>query len=158
MQNFSELIVVVSIVVGIVVLLTGIFSVVAKNYIRIAPNTAAVLYGRKNKSASGDSKGYRLITGGGVFKIPFFEKVAYMDLSNRVIQLQVQNAPNKNGVMTTVEGVANTKFSSDKALLEVAVERFLGKNPADVDKIIFQNLDAFFFFYFTRSICVVCNA
>lgn len=86
-------------------------------------------------------KGYRLITGGGVFKIPFFEEVQFIDLSNRVINIKVENAPNKNGVMTTVEGVANTKFSSDKALLEIAVERFLGKSEEEVDRIIFQNLE-----------------
>lgn len=126
--------------VGIIILV-GLLRVLIKNYIRIAPNKAAVLYGRKNKSAAGDMKGYRLITGGGVFKIPFFEEVQFIDLSNRVINIKVENAPNKNGVMTTVEGVANTKFSSDKALLEIAVERFLGKSEEEVDRIIFQNLE-----------------
>jgi flotillin len=126
--------------VGIIILV-GLVKVLLKNYIRIAPNKAAVLYGRKNKSAAGNMKGYRLITGGGVFKIPFFEDVQFMDLSNRVINIKVENAPNKNGVMTTVEGVANTKFSSDKELLEIAVERFLGKSEDEVDRIIFQNLE-----------------
>jgi flotillin len=138
MQN---LIIIGSIAVGAIFLLISLWSLISKNYIRIAPNMAAVLYGRKNKSADGTAKGYRLITGGGVFKIPFFEQVQFMDLSNRVINIRVDNAPNKNGVMTTVEGVANTKFASDKALLEIAVERFLGKPDDEVDKIIFQNLE-----------------
>ena len=131
----------ISIALVAIIVFVGLISTLIKNYIRIAPNMAAVLYGRKNKSASGDSKGYRLITGGGVFKIPFLEKVQFMDLSNRVINIRVENAPNKDGVMTTVEGVANTKFSSDKALLEIAVERFLGKPEEEVDRIIFQNLE-----------------
>jgi flotillin len=137
----KSIIVVSSIVLATIILLVGLWKIVSKNYIRIAPNSAAVLYGRKNKSADGKTKGYRLITGGGVFKIPFFEQVQYMNLSNRVIPIKTQNAPNLNGVMTTVEGVANTKISSDKALLEIAVERFLGKPDKEIDQIIYQNLE-----------------
>jgi len=137
----SSLIVVGAIVAVSLIVLIGLWSILAKNYYRIAPNMAAVLYGRKNIGAAGGTKGYRLITGGGVFKIPFFEEVQIIDLSNRVILINVANAPNKDGVMTTVDAVANTKFSSDQALLEVAVERFLGKSAEEVNKIIFQNLE-----------------
>ena len=142
MQELSGMLTVGSIVLVSAIVLIGLISILVKNYIRIAPNKAAVLYGRKNKGAVvGDVKGYRLITGGGVFKIPFLEEVQFMDLSNRVINIRVDNAPNKDGVMTTVEGVANTKFSSDKQLLEIAVERFLGKQETQIDAIIFQNLE-----------------
>jgi len=139
--ELKSMLLVGSIVLVSVIVLIGLISVLVKNYIRIAPNKAAVLYGRKNKASGGTTKGYRLITGGGVFKIPFLEECQMMDLSNRVINIQVSKAPNVDGVMTTVEGVANTKISSDKALLEIAVERFLGKSNEDIDKIIFQNLE-----------------
>lgn len=124
---------------GIIVLLS-IWAFLSKNYYRIAPNTAAVIYGRKNKSSDGGKKGYRLITGGGVFKIPFFEQVEFMDLSNRMLTIKVLDAPNKDGVMTTIEGNANVKFASDKGLLEMAVERFLGKDDVYIDKNIHENL------------------
>jgi len=124
----ESLILVGSIVVGVIILLLSLWAFLNRNYIRIAPNTAAVIFGRKNKSASTDAdgkavtKGYRLITGGGVFKIPFFEEVKFMDLSNRMLSIKVDDAPNKDGVMTTIEGNANVKFASDKGLLEMAVE------------------------------------
>ena len=71
----NTLITVGAIVFGIIILLVSLFSFVVKNYIRVAPNQAAILFGRKNKGADGISKkGYRLITGGGAFKIPFFEE------------------------------------------------------------------------------------
>jgi len=136
-----NLIVVGAIVAVVLIIFIGLWSILSKNYYRIAPNMAAVLYGRKNVGAAGATKGYRLITGGGVFKIPFFEEVKIIDLSNRVINISVANAPNKDGVMTTVDAVANTKFSSDQALLEIAVERFLGKTEDEINKIIFQNLE-----------------
>jgi len=142
----DSLVLVGVIVGGGIVLLLSIWAFLSKNYIRIAPNTAAVIFGRKNKSATADAdgkvvtKGYRLITGGGVFKIPFFEEVKFMDLSNRMLSIKVDDAPNKDGVMTTIEGNANVKFASDKGLLEMAVERFLGKSNEEVDKNIHENL------------------
>lgn len=142
----SQLMLVGAIALGTIILLLSLWSFLSKNYIRIAPNTAAVIFGRQNKSASKDAngnsitKGYRLITGGGVFKIPFFEEVQYMNLSNRMLSIMVKDAPNKDGVMTSIEGNANVKFSSDKDLLEMAVERFLGKSDDDVDKNIHENL------------------
>jgi len=133
-------------VIGGIVVLLSLWAFLSRNYIKIAPNTAAVIFGRKNKSASTGvdgkavTKGYRLITGGGVFKIPFFEEVKFMDLSNRMLSIKVEDAPNKDGVMTTIEGNANVKFASDKGLLEMAVERFLGKPDSEIDQNIHENL------------------
>lgn len=134
------------IVLGVVVLLGSIWALLSKNYIRIAPNTAAIIFGRKNKAAGVNEdgshviKGYRLITGGGVFKMPFFEEAQFMDLSNRRINIKVTDAPNKDGVMTTIEGVANTKIASEIGLLEMAVERFLGKSDSEINETIHETL------------------
>ena len=137
------------VVVGVLVLLVSIVGFISKNYIKIAPNMAAVVFGRKHKhkvksedgSIIDSEKGFKLLTGGGFLKIPVIESVQFMDLSNRQIQIKVQNAPNKDGVMTTVEGIANVKFAAAKELLVLAVERFLGKSNDEVDNIIFQNLE-----------------
>ena len=143
----NELLQVALMVGGSIFVLLSLWGFLSKNYIRIAPNTAAVIFGRKNKSATLDAdgksikKGYRVISGGGVFKIPFFEKVEFMDLSNRSLVVNVKDAPNKDGVMTTIEGVANVKFASDIGLLEMAVERFLGEDNKRVNEIILQNLE-----------------
>ncbi len=114
---------------------------------------AAVIFGRKKKikaqveDAEGNiteqtvEKGYRIVTGGGVFKIPIIESVDYIKIGNRSLEVKVNKAPNKDGVMTTIEGVANVKFSSEKGLLRTAVERFLGRPDDEVNKIILQNLE-----------------
>lgn len=142
-----------AIVVGGIILLASLLGFVSKNYIKIPPNTAAIIYGRKktvdaqtkdkdgNITTSKVSKGYRVIAGGGVFKIPIIEQIDFMNLSNRSLEVRVNKAPNKDGVMTTIEGVANVKFSSESGLLRIAVERFLGRNDNEVDKIILQNLE-----------------
>lgn len=137
------------IVGGSIILLASILGFVSKNYLKIPPNTAAVIFGRKKKVTLTDangvetkvSKGYRVVAGGGVFKIPIIEQVEFMNLSNRSLEVLVKDAPNKDGVMTTIEGVANVKFASETNLLRVAVERFLGRPDQEVNKIILQNLE-----------------
>ena len=142
-----------AIVVGGIVLIGSILGFVSKNYIKIPPNKAAVIFGRKKKitlsmededgnvTETKISKGYRVVAGGGVFKIPIIEQVEFMNLSNRSLEVNVKDAPNKDGVMTTIEGVANVKFASETNLLRVAVERFLGRPDPEVNKIILQNLE-----------------
>ena len=134
-----------AIVLGAIILLASLLAFVNKNYIRIPPNMAAVIFGRKKmiKNADGSTmeKGYRLVTGGGFFRIPILEEVEFMNLSNRTLKVTVKDAPNKDGVMTTVEGVANVKFASEKNILMVAVERFLGKNDEEVNQNILDNLE-----------------
>ena len=141
----SPYIILGGIVLGAIVLLASLLAFVNKNYIRIPPNMAAVIFGRKKviKNADGTKveKGYRVVAGGGFFRIPILEEVEFMNLSNRTLNVQVVNAPNKDGVMTTVEGVANVKFASELSLLRVAVERFLGQNDDDINKNILQNLE-----------------
>ena len=141
----TSLLILGGIVLGVIVLIASILAFVSKNYIRIPPNLAAVVYGRKKTFKNPDGtkveKGYRLVAGGGFFKIPILEKVEFMNLSNRTLNVQVSNAPNKDGVMTTVEGVANVKFASEMNLLRVAVERFLGSADEEINKNILQNLE-----------------
>ena len=145
----NSFIVLGAIVLGAIILLASLLAFVNKNYIRIPPNMAAVIFGRKRMVAVKNSdgteskveKGYRVVNGGGVFRIPILEQVEFMDLSNRMLKVKVDDAPNKDGVMTTVEGVANVKFASEMNLLRVAVERFLGRKNEEINQIILQNLE-----------------
>ena len=141
------------IVLGSIFLIGSLLAFVAKNYKKIPPNKAAVIYGRKKKvtvvtqDEDGNDvetevpKGYRVVAGGGVFVIPIIENFEFMNLSNRSLEVDVQKAPNFDGVMTTIEGVANVKFSSETNLLRVAVERFLGRPDDEVNRIILKNLE-----------------
>jgi flotillin len=137
------------IVLGAIILLASLLAFVNKNYIRIPPNMAAVIFGRKRMIKVTDKdgkeskieKGYRIVAGGGFFRIPILEEVEFINLSNRTLNVQVTNAPNKDGVMTSVEGVANVKFASEIGLLRVAVERFLGSSDDEINKNILQNLE-----------------
>src|SRR5919201_72225 len=89
-------------VVVLVVLMTA-----TRNYVKVPPNKVAVFYGRKHVTPDGRRIGFRLVTGGARYKWPLLEDVTYMDLMVFPIDLDVKDVPNKDGVLVSVQGVAN---------------------------------------------------
>ena len=85
--------------------------------------------------------GFRLVTGGARFKWPVLEDVTYMDLMVFPIDLDVKDVPNKDGVLVSVQGVANVKIRNDEQSLIAAAERFLGLGHTDIKEIAYKNLE-----------------
>ncbi|HEX9765057.1 MAG TPA: flotillin family protein, partial [Candidatus Acidoferrales bacterium] len=112
----------------------------SRNYIKVPPNTVAVLSGRKRKLADGRTVGYRLVPGGAVLRIPLLERVDYLSLNVITIPLEIRRAYTLKGVPVTVKAVANVKIRSDDASLRAAAERFLGMTHDTIQKVIFQTL------------------
>ncbi len=123
-------------VVLLVVLMTAV-----RNYIKVPPNKVAVFYGRKHRMPDGKLVGFRLVTGGAGWKWPVLENVTYLDLSVFPIDLDVRDVPNIDGVLVSVQAVANVKVRSDEQSLTAAAERFLGSTPADIKQIAYKNLE-----------------
>jgi len=123
-------------VVVLVVLMTA-----TRNYIKVPPNKVAVFYGRKHVTPDGRQIGFRLVTGGARFKWPILEDVTYMDLMVFPIDLDVKDVPNKDGVLVSVQGVANVKIRNDEQSLIAAAERFLGLGHNDIKEIAYKNLE-----------------
>lgn len=80
-------------------------------------------------------KGYRVIKGGRAFRLPLFERVDRIDLSNMILDVSVSNAYSKGGIPLTVQGVANLKIAGHEPLLGNAVERLLGKSRDEIIRI-----------------------
>lgn len=128
-------------VIPISVLLIAIVGVVItrfliKQYQRVPPNKVAVVFGKKH-----GEKGYRVITGGGFFLWPVVEEVGYLSLNVMSIEVAVQKAPDQNGVLLDVKGVANVKLRSAAEQLPAAIERFLGKSEEEIKRIAKDNLE-----------------
>lgn len=115
--------------------------IVSRNYIKVPPNKVAVFYGTKHKTADGRTVGFRVVSGGAKFRVPLFESVAWLDLNVFSIDLVVKGAPNKDGVLVNVRGVANVKILSDDVSLMAAAERFLGREQPEIKDIAFKNLE-----------------
>ena len=120
----------------------------AKNYIKVPPNKAAVISGRKHRLPDGSIVGYRVVSGGAAFKIPVLEKVDYLDLSVMSVPVTVKNVYTKEGVPVIVDAIANIKIGSDMTSVGAAAERFLEMTTAQIHEIVTQTLEAHL-----RSIC-----
>lgn len=125
----------------IVVALLALAKAMANNYIKVPPNKAAVFYGREYKGGDGKQVGFKVVTGGSRFKRPVVESVQFLNLATFSINLQVDNVPNKDGVLVNAKGVALVKILSEETSLMAAVERFLGKTEDDVKNTAHQNLE-----------------
>jgi len=130
-------------VVAIGVLLAVIIGawLFSKNYIKVSPNTAAVLSGRKRKLADGRVVGYRMVKGGAALRIPLLEKVEYLSLNVFTIPLEIRRAYTVEGVPVSVKAVANVKIRSDDTSLQAAAERFLSMTHQQIQSVIFQTLE-----------------
>jgi flotillin len=137
----NDLILTASIVAGIVFVLLIILWLFSSNYIKVAPNTAAVFSGRRRKLPDGRVVGYRLIKGGAALRIPVLEKVDYLSLNVLTIPLEIRRAYTLKGVPVSVKAVANVKIKGDDISLQAASERFLGMSPVEIQKVIFQTLE-----------------
>ena len=128
-------------IIIVVLALLMVVKIVATLYIKVPPNRVAIFYGRKRMTTDGRQVGFKVVTGGAKIRTPLFENVTYLDLNVFSIDLAVQGAPNKDGVLVNVRGVANVKILSDEISLMAACERFLGMKPEQIKDIAFKNLE-----------------
>jgi len=107
------------------------------------PNEVLIFAGPKQKKKLPDGRqvGYRLVKGGRAFRTPLYEKAFRMDLTNTIIELQVNNAYSKGGIPLSVEGIANIKVAGEEPTIHNAIERLLGKTPKEIEKIAQETLE-----------------
>ncbi len=113
----------------------------SRNYLKVSPNTVAVLSGRKRKLSDGGTVGYRMVKGGAALRIPLLEKVDYLSLNVMTIPLTITRAYTLKGVPVSVKAVANVKIRGEDTSLQAAAERFLGMTHQQIQGVIFQTLE-----------------
>ncbi len=119
------------------------FVIVVKILLRVGrPNEVLVFSGGKNKSSDGRQLGYRTLIGGArAFCIPILEKVESMPLMTLPIDIRVTNAYSKGGIPLDVHAVANIKVSSDPEIIGNAIERFLGQDSREIQRVGKETLE-----------------
>ncbi len=130
-------------VVVLVIVIAAMIAImlIGRNYIKVSPNQAAVISGRRRKLADGSVAGYRLVRGGATLVFPFLEKVEYLDLNVITVPLATQRAYTVQGVPVSVKAVANVKIKGDDSSLRAASERFLGMPQQQFHQLVFQTLE-----------------
>lgn len=120
---------------GLVLLFILLVLLVTSRYKVAGPNQAFIVTGRKGKAVlnpetgqlSTDLSGQKVVLGGGVFVIPFVQKLATMDLSSRRISVQIRGAVSGQGIKLNVEGVAIVKVGGNADQIRLAAQRFLSQ-------------------------------
>ncbi|MBN1335176.1 MAG: flotillin family protein [Deltaproteobacteria bacterium] len=127
-------------VAGGVLLLLGLMLLRAFLYIA-RPNEVLVISGRGATGVSGEKRAFQAVFMGRVWRKPFLEKVDRMDLTTNPVEIVTTNAYSKGGIPLTVHAVANVKVTSDPALVMNAVERFLGRDVAEIQRVAKETLE-----------------
>ena len=136
-QDLLVPVVILVVVIGFLIALM----LLSRNYIKVSPNSAAVISGRSRRLPDGTVVGYRLVRGGATLIFPFLEKVEYLSLNVLTVPLATSRAYTVQGVPVSVKAVANVKIKGDDESMRAAAERFLGMRPDEFHKLVFQTLE-----------------
>ncbi|PCC72579.1 flotillin [Nannocystis exedens] len=127
---------------GIVTIFLVALTLLIKNVFYVCqPNEVLIFSGRRRKTEDGKLFGYKIIRGGRAIRIPLFETVDRMDLTNMIIEVQVKNAYSRGGIPLNIQGVANIKVPGEEPLLNNTVERFLGRSRDSIMKTARETLE-----------------
>jgi flotillin len=99
------------------------------------PSEVLVFSGTRSK------RGYEVIHSGRRLRIPLFNEVDRLDVTNMAIDLNVTNAYSKGGIPLTLRGVANVKIGTREPLINNAIERFLGNTRAQIMEVAKETLE-----------------
>jgi flotillin len=121
-------------ILGVVGLGAGAAAVgLAGNLLYICEPNEVLIFSGRRRTEGGQVHGYRIIKGGRGWRVPLFEIVDRLDLTNMIIEVEVRGAYSKGGIPLNVQGVANIKIAGHEPMLGHAVERLLDK---DRDQIV----------------------
>jgi flotillin len=127
-------------IIGVVVLLVLLVLLVTSRYKVAGPNQAFIVTGRKGKAVlnpetgqlTTDLSGQKVVLGGGVFVVPFVQKLATMDLSSRRISVRITGAVSGQGIKLNLDGVAIVKIGGNADQIRLGAQRFLSQQ-ADIE-------------------------
>ncbi|MEU0315877.1 SPFH domain-containing protein [Nocardioides sp. NPDC006273] len=122
-------------IAGLVVLVILLLLLVTSRYKVAGPNHAFIVTGRKGKAVlnpetgqlTTDLSGQKVVLGGGVFVVPFVQKLATMDLSSRRISVQIRGAVSGQGIKLNLDGVAIVKVGGNADQIRLSAQRFLSQ-------------------------------
>ena len=115
---------------------------IVKRFLYICrPNEILIFSGRDRRLADGSTVGFRVVFGGRAFRWPILEKVDRMDLTTISIDFKTLNAYSKGGIPLDVHVVANVKISNDPKVVGNTIERFLGRDPSEIETVARETLE-----------------
>lgn len=125
------------------VFLVTLWQVVTNLIYICSPNEVLVFSGAIHRDHEGRRRGYRVVKGGRAMRVPFFETVDRMDLTNMNIEVEVKGAFSKHGIPLNINGIANVKIAGESPALDNALQRILGKPRPQIMRIAKETLEGY---------------
>ena len=118
-------------------------NLISRWMIRICrPNELLVVTGSRSDQGDQGKKGYRVVANGGwTFVKPILETARRMDVTLLPVLVEVNNAYSRGGTPLNIQAIANVKVSTDPAVRNNAIERFLGRDPQEIVQVAKENLE-----------------
>ncbi|MSP24440.1 MAG: flotillin family protein [Myxococcales bacterium] len=128
--------------IGLLVLIgVGFLIYTLKNLLYVATPSEVLILAGNRYMLGHKTIGYRSICGGRVVRVPLFEAIYRMDLSNIPLEIVVKHAYSAGGIPLNVHGIAHVKLPSTEPRLSNAVERFLGRSREEIAQIARETLE-----------------
>ncbi len=130
-----------------------LWAVYARCSVRVPPNRALVLYGRRAPRPTSDSplipsdvtlRRPRIVVGGRVFVVPWDRGVGYLSLAPIAVDVTVRSMHALEGTRASgweVRVQAQAKVPAEPGFLSVASENLLGKTEEEVRSLIARTLE-----------------
>src|SRR5580658_2350271 len=141
--NHSAIFIVAAVVVALVII--AVIYTVLSRYTKVGPNQVLIISGRPHKVVASDgtvqTRGFRIVKGGGTYVWPITEKVDILSLELLTIDVQTPEVYTSKGVPVKVDGVSQIKVKGDDVSIRTAAEQFLGKSQDEIRNIATQTLE-----------------
>lgn len=135
-----EFLVPVLIAIVLVIVIFVLISIFVGRYVKVGPDEALIVSGRKKRLPSGQIVGFRIVRGGATFVWPVLEIAKTISL--RIMPLDVSSsAYTSQGVQVTVDGIAQVKIDSSQEAIATAAEQFLSLKEEEIKRIATQTLE-----------------
>ncbi len=130
----------IMIAIVLVVILFILISVFVGRYVKVGPDEALIVSGRKKRLPNGQVVGFRIVRGGATFVLPVLE--VSKTISLRIMPLDVNSsAYTSQGVQVSVDGIAQVKIDSSQEAIATAAEQFLSLKEDEIKRIATQTLE-----------------
>ncbi len=131
---------------GVVVTAIVMMSIIKRLLYVCPPNKVLIFSGRDRVADDGSTVGFRTVLGGRGWRMPLFEQVQEMDLTNISVPMSITGAYSEGsdgalGIPLSVDAVANVKISSDRRYIGNAIERFLGRGRGEIARVAKETLE-----------------
>ncbi|MCB9435835.1 MAG: flotillin family protein [Anaerolineales bacterium] len=125
----------------LLVIIALLIVIYASRVKKVGPNEVLVISGRTTTDAeTGQKSSFRIVKGGRSFIWPIIERCDSLSLELFTIEISIENVYTQQGVMISVEGVAQIKIASDNVSIRTASERFLSKSVNEIKDVAHETL------------------